>query len=259
MDDVAHSTPAQLPSIGLNKIQRGTSQAVRLSADYGLDLDPSRPFDYMSALPGASGVISTGTFSKTIAPGLRLGWVFGHPDIVGLCTTLCSAAKPNGRSTVLCAGIGSYLTSGQWDTQIARVQALYREKMEVVASSVEEHCGPWLSFDRPAGGFYLWLKLNQGLPSTMVNEAAAARGLLLRSGQMYYRYSLLEGLENDEQVEASGEDDRFLRLCFSQPSLEELEQVGARLAAACADVAARLEEGAEAEEGVEVTAAAARL
>ena len=57
-------------------------------ADYGLDLDPSRPFDYMSALPGASVVISTGTFSKTIAPGLRLGWVFGHPDIVRLCASL---------------------------------------------------------------------------------------------------------------------------------------------------------------------------
>ena len=59
------------------------------------------------------------------------------------------------------------------------------------------------------------------------------------------------------EVEVSGEDDRFLRLCFSQPSLEELEQVGARLAAACADVAARVEEGAEAEEGAEVVAAAA--
>ena len=65
--------------------------------------------------------------------------------------------------------------------------------MEVVAASVEEHCKPWLSFDRPAGGFYLWLELNEGLPSTMVNE-----------------------------------------------------QLGARLAAACADVAARVEEGAEA-------------
>ena len=126
-----------------------------LPADYGLDLDPSRPFDYMSALPGASNVISTGTFSKTIAPGLRLGWVFGHPDIVRLCTTLCSAAKPNGRSTVLCAGLGHYLNSGEWEVQIARIQALYRKKMDVVAASIEEHCRPWLSFERPAGGFYL--------------------------------------------------------------------------------------------------------
>ena len=226
----------------------------RAYADYGLDLDPSRPFDYMSALPGASGVISTGTFSKTIAPGLRLGWVFGHPDIVRLCTTLCSAAKPNGRSTVLCAGLGDYLLSGKWDAQIRRVQELYRKKMDVVASSVEEHCGPWLKFDRPAGGFYLWLKLNDDLPSTLVNEAAGDRGLLLRSGQMYYRYALLEGLDGDEQVEESGENDRFLRLCFSQPSLEELEQVGPRLAAACADVAARLKH--EAEENAEAVATA---
>ena len=60
----------------------------------------------MSALPNASGVITTGTFSKTVAPGLRLGWVFAPPPIIRLCNMLCQAAKPNGRSTVLCAGLG---------------------------------------------------------------------------------------------------------------------------------------------------------
>lgn len=84
----------------------------------------------------------------------------------------------------------------------------------------------------------------------MVNDAAAARGLLLRSGKMYYRYSLREGMDGDDNVEQSGEDDRFLRLCFSQPSLEELAQVGGRLAAACAAVAERLEFEAESAEAV---------
>jgi len=71
-----------------------------------LELDPSADFDYMSALPNAGGVITTGTFSKTVAPGLRLGWVFAPPPIIRLCNMLCQAAKPNGRSTVLCAGLG---------------------------------------------------------------------------------------------------------------------------------------------------------
>ena len=237
---------------------RSNARDALAAADYGLDLDPTRPFDYMSALPGATGVISTGTFSKTIAPGLRLGWVFGPPPLVRLCTTLCSAAKPNGRSTVLCAGLGEFINSGQWDAQIASVQALYRQKMEAVAASVEEHCKPWLSFDRPAGGVYLWLKLNKELPSAMVNDAAAARGLLLRSGAMYYRYSMLEGMQGDDAIEDSGEDGRFLRLCFSQPSVEELGKVGQRLAAACEDVAAHLAQVAEAEAEAEL-APAARL
>ena len=106
-------------------------------AYYGLDLDPSRPFDYMSNLPNSEGVICTGTFSKTIAPGLRLGWVFAPPSLVTLCTTLCSAAKPNGRSTVLCAGLGDFINSGKWKAQVASVQALYKAKMEAVAQSVE--------------------------------------------------------------------------------------------------------------------------
>ena len=99
--------------------------------------------------------------------------------------------------------------------------------MEAVAASVEEHCGRWLSFERPSGGFYLWVRLKKGLPSALVNvsphvhchsslrlvavagrslpllhlacggvelhyecvgqDACAARGLLLRSGTMYYR------------------------------------------------------------------------
>ena len=41
--------------------------------------------------------------------------------------------------------------------------------MEAVAASVEEHCGRWLSFERPSGGFYLWVRLKKGLPSALVN------------------------------------------------------------------------------------------
>ena len=46
--------------------------------------------------------------------------------------------------------------------------------MEAVAASVEEHCGRWLSFERPSGGFYLWVRLKKGLPSALVNVSPKA-------------------------------------------------------------------------------------
>jgi hypothetical protein len=95
-----------------------------------------------------------------------------------------------------------------------------------------------------------------------VNDAAAAKGLLLRSGAMYYRYAMLPSMEGNDAVEdgvfrsimslclalfslyltvcTGDEDTRFLRLCFSQPSLEQLRDVGERLASACGSIARSL-------------------
>ena len=64
------------------------------------------------------------------------------------------------------------LGTGEWDRQIAHIQQQYQGKMEAVAASVEEHCGRWLSFERPSGGFYLWVRLKKGLPSALVNVSS---------------------------------------------------------------------------------------
>ena len=69
---------------------------------------------------------------------------------------------------------------------------------------------------------------------------------------MYYRYAMLDTVAAAD-AEEQGESERYLRLCFSQPSVEALHGVGERLAAACAEAVADAEAEAEAEEPATAT------
>ena len=116
-------------------------------AYYGLDLgsgdDQQQP---MSALEGSEGVLTCGTFSKTVAPGLRVGWVLGHEALVQRCDLL---RFDNGISTVLLAGLAVFVSEGLWDAQIDKVQKLYRRKMLAFTGALREHCADFLSFQEP--------------------------------------------------------------------------------------------------------------
>ena len=98
----------------------------------------------MSAVEGSEGVLTCGTFSKTVAPGLRVGWVLGHEALVQRCDLL---RFDNGISTVLLAGLAVFVSEGLWDAQIDKVQTLYRRKMLAFTGALREHCADFLSFE----------------------------------------------------------------------------------------------------------------
>ena len=100
----------------------------------------------MSALEGSEGVLTCGTFSKTVAPGLRVGWVLGHEALVQRCDLL---RFDNGISTVLLAGLAVFVSKGLWDAQIDKVRQLYRRKMLAFTGALREHCADFLSFEEP--------------------------------------------------------------------------------------------------------------
>lgn len=130
---------------------------------------------------------------------------------------------------MLCAGLAEFIASGSWDVQLARARALYTEKMKTLCDSVEEHCGEWVEFERPAGGFYLWLRIRPaGLTAASVHAAAMDEGLVTRDGLMYFQYETIATPPGDVDVAST----EHIRLCFSQPSLANLRASGPRLAAA---------------------------
>ena len=86
------------------------------------------------------------------------------------------------------------------------------------------------------GGFYIWAELRDGLSLEAVSARAADLGVVARGGAMYWRVPTLEG-EWPAQEEPPLEYRRHLRLCFSQPSEEELAEAAKRLGQACKAVA----------------------
>ena len=60
---------------------------------------------------------------------------------------------------MLLLALADFIERGEWDKQITKVQKVYAEKLEALASSLQTHCSKYLTFERPKGGLYIWCTL----------------------------------------------------------------------------------------------------
>jgi 2-aminoadipate transaminase len=127
-------------------------------------------------------VIQSDSFAKTTAPGVRLGWVSGSPALIDVLSGVRQDFGPN---QWMEAVMTQYLEEGLLNQQIAQVVPRYRDKRDVAAQALEEHCAPLISFDKPPGSFYYWLKLSPKVDAAALTAAARSRGLLARPGEMF--------------------------------------------------------------------------
>jgi 2-aminoadipate transaminase len=137
----------------------------------GFDSDPQRALRADSP----QGVVYLGSFSKTIAPGLRVGWAVAPP---GVRDKLVLAAE----AAVLCHSslaqlmIREYLASQPWREQVKVFRELYRERRDAMLETLSAVMPEGCRWTHPAGGFYVWLQLPPGLNSkTMLPRAISSR------------------------------------------------------------------------------------
>ena len=177
----------------------------------GIDLDGPPPTSLFE-VAGGQGILRVGTFSKTIASGLRVGWVVAEPRIVERLNFMRfdNGASPFVQHTVL-----AYLEGGTHDRHVARLREIYRERRDASAAALVEHCEPYVTFRSPAGGFFHWLRLRPGLDARAVFEAGKRHGVAVTPGPAYYPnggghdrvrlvYSALAPAELREAVECFG-------------------------------------------------------
>ena len=186
----------------------------------GIDLDGPPPTSLFQ-IAGGRGIIRVGTFSKTIATGLRVGWVVADPAIV---RALAFMRFDNGSSPLVQRTVHEYLRSGAYDPHVAQLRAIYRERRDVASAAVQEHCGELARCELPAGGFFLWLHLAEGLEAEQVVQAAQQRGVAVTPGRGYY---------------ANGGGRREIRLVYSALPPEQLRAAIALFGEAVASVAGR--------------------
>jgi len=188
---------------------------------YGELYYDSPPSTAMSALSGGYGVLTVGTFSKIVATGLRIGWIHAHPDAVDLFARM---KFDMGQNQMALHMMGSFLKNGRLEPHVEKVRALYKKKMTFVADIVETHLSDFVSFVRPAGGFYLWVKLEKGLTAKAVWRTAIQEGVAVNPG-----YSFIP-----EYNEEKGE---YLRIAYCWTPMHQLEEAIHRLTTACRRVA----------------------
>jgi 2-aminoadipate transaminase len=159
-------------------------------------------------------VIQTGTFSKILSPGLRLGWAAGPAELI----TQLSTAKQN---TDQCAGalgqrmVEEYGRAGHFETGIPKARALYASHWAALARGLETHMPEGVSWSEPTGGMFSWLRVPDGLDVRELRPAALEAGVAYVPGKPFY---------------VSDDGHQEMRLSFSSLGEEQLEEAAERLA-----------------------------
>jgi 2-aminoadipate transaminase len=180
-----------------------------------LRYDPGEP-DLLAAADPQAPVISVGTFSKTIAPGLRVAWTVGPAPLIERLALLKQVADLHTNSFSQRV-VHRYLAAGELPAQIARLREAYRTKRDSFLAALDRHLGGRANWTRPGGGMFLLLQLAAGRSAGKVLPAALDQGVAFVPGAAFF-------------PGGGGED--TMRLNFVSPAVAQIEDGVARLARA---------------------------
>jgi len=129
--------------------------------------------------------IITGSFSKILAPGMRMGWVVAPQAIMEQLVVAKQASDLH--SNYLSQRIAyEYLTSNDIDVHIGKIRASYRDQRDVMLSCMREFFPDTVSFTRPQGGMFIWVTLPEGVSSMAVFDAAIKENVAVLPGSPFY-------------------------------------------------------------------------
>jgi DNA-binding transcriptional MocR family regulator len=121
------------------------------------------------------GVIYLGSFSKTFAPGFRVGWVLA-PHAVREKLVLAQESATLCPPSFSQMAVSAYLTKHDWLGQIKQFREMYRERRDAMVGALDDMMPPTARWNVPTGGFYVWVTLPQGLDAkAMLPRAVTAR------------------------------------------------------------------------------------
>ena len=160
------------------------------------------------------GVVYLGSFSKTFAPGYRVGWALA-PTAVAARLTLANENALLCPSTFAQLSINEYLRTYDWYQQVKEYREMYHERGRAMQEALEEYM-PMCSWNSPEGGFYTWVKLPEGLDAQAMLPRAVTNLVAYVSGTAFY---------------ADGQGRDHMRLSFCYPTPERIREGVQRLAA----------------------------
>lgn len=162
---------------------------------------PYKAFDHDGLVMTCSG------FSKTLAPGYRIGWIIADrymPELIDL-KLISSAATP----TLTQLAMTDYLIDGRHERHLTRLRRHCREQLQATRRAVQADFPEGTRISDPEGGFVLWIQLPRGLDSARLYREAIAENISITPGALF---------------SSTGKFRNFLRLCAGQPFNDEIAQ-----------------------------------
>ncbi|HJP72739.1 MAG TPA: aminotransferase class I/II-fold pyridoxal phosphate-dependent enzyme [Pseudonocardiaceae bacterium] len=169
----------------LDVLARHRVAAVEDSAYDELDLDGLGVPPALGALAGYRGVIQLGTFAKTLAPGLRLGWLVAAPEVTEQLAThglLLSGGSPNHTTALAVSGL---VRDGGYDRHVGWLRARLRDRRDALVAALDDAALADVDFAAPAGGFFVWLRSRGSHTEQDLLDAAADAGVRVAAGSRF--------------------------------------------------------------------------
>jgi len=182
------------------------------------------PSDSLWSIAPPGTVIRLGTFSKSLAPGLRVGFVTADAptaERIGLSGVLDSGGAISHFAALV---VAEYATSGAFEPNVERLRTALRERRTAMLEALDEHLAGFAGWRVPAGGYFLWLTLPNGMSAQRLLPIAERHGTTYVPGSVFH-------------VDPS-RGDSALRLAFSRHSPDELREAVRRLGLAAREASA---------------------
>jgi len=175
------------------------------------DISPPPPICSLSA---SESVIRLGSFSKILAPGLRLGWMLAAPEIVQRCVKSGVLDSGGGLGHFTAHVVAAFIELGLLDEHVETLRTQYQKRRDALLDALAEYLPRDCHWTTPPGGFFVWLRLPEGISSAVFLQSAEDAGVSYVPGTEFFAHS---GGEN------------YCRLNFTMVSLNELEEGAQRL------------------------------
>ena len=172
------------------------------------------PQPVLKAFDQDNRVIYVSTFSKILAPGLRMGWVVTGGEVMRKLN-IAQMGETMHVGTLIQRVVHAYLDSGGLPAHVERLRKAYRSRRDAMLVGLETHLSEVASWTRPEGGFFTWATLKPGLTASGLLEAAVAEKVAFVPGNPFFA--------------AGGGQDDALRLSYSTGSVESIQEGFVRL------------------------------
>jgi DNA-binding transcriptional MocR family regulator len=153
-------------------------------------------------------IIALGSFSKILAPGLRLGWLHAHPETIRRFTTCGLLDSGGGLNPFTSAIVRGVIESGGLEKNIARLRDVYGARIKVMDEALRRHL-PQLTYNVPHGGYFFWARLPNQMDAS-----------LLRGKAKEFKVDFRPGIK----FSGRGELRDYIRIGFAFYDAEEIEE-----------------------------------